>query len=502
MSRKYTLASSDYLNYLRLQHPAVLGPSGDGSDGIPYDINYHEMSDVVASCSYQNKPWVVAKFSDGKSFAYYGDPPVLVGALRDGLVLNGLTSLLSIRQHIKAILGNVRGLTLTDGAVGDVHYVELSTFAGATLSLEAKAADSAGVDKGTAISVSDKSEGGPSTAGASACATLKVLGVGIGGKLTKLEAGTTVLIDVTSPPTAATTTIATFVADIVAAINSYTDVTGYYALASELTKDTVYVYAPASEGDTPNNVVLQAMVSGAVCLSGCVFTLTAGAGNEISKLTDASAVELLVATQSYATTVAAWIAAIVADVNSGTATHGYVASALATPADSFGISKAVTRSDDASIKITATFTAGVVGGTGVVTPDTQVFSVYLGENTTVYMQYNNLFEGPWQKNDIYVVAQGSVGTVYGEWVRVSPDAFHQYTGELFVYEWIQDSGYASPRFRLSPLHGVNWDTQYPCPACTFELRAWDSSTPYKQQLPAGTRITVTPMIVDNPTYLP
>lgn len=492
-------ALSAYLNYRQLQHPAVL-------DGATYDASKHLMTKYVHGVAFQNLPWVVAQFADGKSFAYYGDPPVLVGALRDGLVLDGLTALENVRKHVKNILGNVSGLTLTDGAVGDVHYVELSASAGSTLSVEASAATAGGVDKGTDISISDKSEGSPSTAGVSSCATLKVMGVGLGGSLTNLVAvtlsGTVTLIDVTSPPTATgATTVETFVASIVAAINSYTDVTGYYALASESTKDTVYVYAAASQGDTPNNAVLQATVSGAVCLSGCVFTLTAGAGNEISKLTDGSAVELLAATQSYATTVAAWIAAIVADVNSGTATHGYVAAALATPADSFGISKAVTRSDDAPITITATFTAGVVGGTGVVTPDTQTFSVSLGGNTTIQMQYDNEFAGPWQKNDIYVVAIGSVGTVYGEWVRTSPDAFHQFTGELFVYEWIPDSGYASPRFRLSPLH-VDWETRYPCPACTFELRAWDSSEPYKQQLPAGTTITVTPIVVDNPTHLP
>jgi hypothetical protein len=86
-----SIGDSAYLTYQQLEHPAVL-------DGATYVEANHAMLDIVASCSYANKPWVVALFADGSKWAYYdGD---LVGAFRNGVVLAGREDVDDVAHHV------------------------------------------------------------------------------------------------------------------------------------------------------------------------------------------------------------------------------------------------------------------------------------------------------------------------------------------------------------------------------------------------------------------
>lgn len=457
MSKPGQIDDSGFLTYLRLQHPAVL-------DGAPENPLLHDMVDYVCGCSYQNKPWVVAEFTDGSKWAYYGDPPVVVGAIRNGVVLKGLEGLEDIANHLKDAVDTVTGLTTTVVPAGSRYAVEIVGEPSSILSLDKSTDSTEGL-----LFVSNISEGDAGSGGVQATATIVIRHVTEGGAVTKLEIGSgTTWEDIIDPTLAITVSsvddTGTFAAKIAAAINSYLMDNQDAELEATASNATVYVKSTSTGGITANNKKLRmtttASGTGAVIVSNATLVFP-GVGMTLSSLVDSQTPP-----HSLITTPLVVAATIKTDlptaINALSLTSGYVAA----PYGAVGvlkilISKRVVTSDEAADTIVATtnigdaLTAAYSDFVAMGTLDPAVFTVSFTRYDIGMVWYEKKIGGIGategfyllrQNNFISGVAGGYEGELVGKWVRVSPD-FRDIKGNLVNYDWINTSPWYYPTFK-------------------------------------------------------
>lgn len=434
MSQITNLIDSDYLTYQQLQHPTIL----QGGIGL-YNASLHAMTDIVASCSYQNKPWVVAEFADGSRWAYYDGQ--LVGAFRNGVVLAGLTAVADVAEHIKDALSVIGELTITQ-TLGEV---DIQAPAGTTLTIEQAKTSTSGV-----LRRIDASAGVAGTAGKNSIGQLLVMHAQTGGVVNNIYVGNDVdgwqKVMATNAVTAAAATSAASIADAIAtAVNAYESNAPY--VTATVTERTVFLLAPADTGDNFNGYKIKVEVTGPIVFSDCGFLITGAAGNKLTDLVDGSAASLISADVTHpGTTDAAWAQLIVDNINAYSATSGYVAAAWATGAGGlFIVSKKTTITDDATLQITATTDAGtcVLSDTPTSVPEEPPLVVNLIGGQYVGLPCfganggaNLIWQGT-QDNTIYATANGGTGTYEGHLRKVS--------GGANIY-WDEDSPWYQPRF--------------------------------------------------------
>lgn len=245
--------------YTQLPHPTGFDKNGTAS-----------MTAVVYSCNFKGKAFVLAKFSDGKTFAYYvNGTTYLVGSGRNGWVLYGAAGVAeTVHQLAEDLKSQVE--TLADwtaianedsvGGSSDSTGYHTTPQDGSVLmmsppgihftpeTLETTVGD--GII--TAILL-DQNYGGTGGVGAYTHFTI-LSGTGFNVKSQWHEVGTE-QVSITGGVVPFNTNFNTTALDIANAINRYTSATGYTAYASGSTA-TVTVYAPAAWGDSMNNVAL------------------------------------------------------------------------------------------------------------------------------------------------------------------------------------------------------------------------------------------------------
>lgn len=86
------------VTYVRLQHPTVLDSGG-------YNATYHAMTQVTQSDNFNGRAFVMAKFSDGRTFLYYDG--ALVDQSRRGIVMEGVTDLTSLGSRLAAEVNSI-----------------------------------------------------------------------------------------------------------------------------------------------------------------------------------------------------------------------------------------------------------------------------------------------------------------------------------------------------------------------------------------------------------
>lgn len=163
-------------------------------------------------------------------------------------------------------------------------------------------------------------------------------------------------------------------------INSNPVVPVYTATANGA---VVVISALPAAGTTPDGFVLQVTAVGNVCIGNSQLTFgltTAGGGGDTITNIKANSTEILGATIAFATTLAALVTAVAAQINSGTGTHGYQSFASGVV---LFLSKKITASSDSDVIITPTVTGNlqVSGGTTPVNPIALVATVVVVSRT-------------------------------------------------------------------------------------------------------------------------
>jgi hypothetical protein len=147
--------------------------------------------------------------------------------------------------------------------------------------------------------------------------------------------------------------------DVAASINAATTSPEYTAIATD---NLVTIQAASSQGDTPNGFEVKVTTGGNVCVGDGVFQFI-GTGMTVSSF-NVDGANILSTTfvfpASY-TTINALVAAIAADIRSGSATHGYTA---CPSGPLLSISRVATSSKDTPLDVFVVLT-GVVAGSGV-----------------------------------------------------------------------------------------------------------------------------------------
>lgn len=101
--------------YQQLQHPAVLA-------GVSFDPTKHEITAIVASCQYDDKPFAAAKFTDGNTFCYYNGN--LVTDFTSGLVMQFMTSNADIAKNLTDSINNSVYYTAIQNPTTEAHKVD------------------------------------------------------------------------------------------------------------------------------------------------------------------------------------------------------------------------------------------------------------------------------------------------------------------------------------------------------------------------------------------
>lgn len=401
------------LYYQQLKHP---------EDSELASSNY----DMTAAfgTAFNDKPFVVATFEDNRTFCYYDG--TIVGAFRNGLILPSMTSLELVSGHIEDMLNTVDGLTAVYAeTVDSQHAITVTGVPGQQLSMTAfrtKASDGT-VDE-TAINIAKVQEGKPGVAGTMAVASFRIIDGTTGGKVNSITVNGINILDpgvgVVWQGTAEQT-----VASLVEAINTYKSYPDFTA-----TQDgtTLFINAPASEGDDMNTEAFTMTVSGKIAVHYCAFTVSGSNGDTVNSITPSGGSDLLDSTpiDNVGGNNAAWATEIAAYIEANSTTW----TAYATNNKVY-LSKRVTTSGDADIPVAIDYTSA---GTAVVevpvTDPGEVNPLTLGIiNSTIYYEVEfvpdapganytyGLFTKPAKRYpaSIGLAVAGGVGPYFGEW---------------------------------------------------------------------------------------
>jgi len=335
-----SVADTPELSYTRLRHPVVLA-------GGAYDGTKHLLTKIVCVTAYKNLPWVVAEFADGNRYAYYGDPPVLVKALRDGLVLDGLTAVTDVATHVGQMFAGITGITTAVAHNVGNSVVSVEADHGTNLQITLTKTSTSG-KVATYYKPDDESD----SFGLSPWAGFAIMSVNSGGSINRIQAmnaaGTTELdlIDPNTPISAtASTTTTTMAEAVAAAINAYAPEERDLDFSATATDRTVWI--TAFDNDTTyNGWLLKVTVSGPVVMTRCTFAVNAGTISSRIRIDSivatasggGAAVPLLAASiesSTYGDDADLFCQALVDTINGTTGTHGFVATKLATSSITF-----------------------------------------------------------------------------------------------------------------------------------------------------------------------
>jgi hypothetical protein len=108
--------------YQQLTHPEMVDMANGDQSGIVYDRTIHRMTSVVYSIAFQGKPFVAAKFADGRTYEYFNG--TLVQSSRNGIVMPNETSLAAMGKDLARQINTLTGWGATKngdtftGAIG------------------------------------------------------------------------------------------------------------------------------------------------------------------------------------------------------------------------------------------------------------------------------------------------------------------------------------------------------------------------------------------------
>ena len=394
------------VSYQRLQHP---------------DLST-AMSAVIHSDLFNGSAWVIAAFADGRRFGYYNG--TLVYDITNGQVLPHLSTNTLLATELKAEFDRQAGYTTSQP--GGATTVDVAAPVGLdyTATIVSSVAGS-----GTLTSASVSASTTPVTAVA-AIGRFRVMGGSASAGTNKVSSVKVNNVTVTNGAVDWVTSNAATAAAIAASINAATSSPDYTATSDG---DTVYISA-VTTGTGSNDYVIEVNAAGDVCIGDCSFSIN-GTGFTVSALkVDGVSIITGALAGGYAypaayVSLSAFVTALASDINAGTtagATHGIIAYATS---NYLRLSKAQTKSSDASLDvyvlltITANQTGGVGGGNTPETPadppTPTAFSVDVtprGE-TVAYTSFVNFrTSSTWTP-----VVTGGVGPFTYEWQEGSGD---------------------------------------------------------------------------------
>jgi hypothetical protein len=225
--------------YQQLQHPFV-------HDGGTYDPTLHLIDQIVCSCCFNGKAFVIAKFKDGNSFLYYdGD---LIEQSRNGRVLEGQESLTSLALELEREIEDLAGWTATPTA----GKVVVTSPAGIHFSLVLDYT-TAGSGIITEALVDNDIAGVSGISASASFAITYVAGVGTVTVEAPVTAAAATPLVTLADAVVCLTDAATSAAAVVEAINARTSTTGYTAQANA---ENVTVYASAAWGNFTFDLVV------------------------------------------------------------------------------------------------------------------------------------------------------------------------------------------------------------------------------------------------------
>lgn len=347
-----TVSVPIYVNYVRLQHPAVLA-------GTTYDAAKHAMTNATLSENFGGYAWVVCTFADGHSYPYYNGTPVY--DFIDGLVLPDRATTALIATDIIAMINRTGHYSATSPGASLVN-IEGPKDTLYTLDITETSAGS--------LSQTHISDPVTSTAGVAATASLWVTGGSHSAGVNKITSVTINGVTITNAAVDWTTDNTATAALIAASINAKVSSPDYTADSTGARVDIT----AAVVGTTANGLEVVANCAGNFCVGDCLFafsgtksTVTSFNVNGVNILTDTSGTPVTVpfGPSTANLTLADWATAIGVIINQNTTAgtaHGYL---CFVSGSSLIFSKAVTKSSDADI--TCYFILdNTTGGNGVV----------------------------------------------------------------------------------------------------------------------------------------
>jgi hypothetical protein len=328
------------LTYQQLKHPAMLQASPP-----TYDANKHLMVALTAQTVINNKPWVAAKYADGKTFCFYDG--ALIRAFRDGLILDGLTDTEDVAEHIKDMFGRVPGLT----AVRSGSNVNIKGVAGQNVSFTLEEDSTHGI-----LGSEQVSAGTPGTPATSAVGTFKIShgATASSGLIANVKVDSVAIMNPATPIAWQTTAAATATA-VANAINAYKTATIDTDYTADSNGNTVFLYGPAASAASYNAKAVEVTVSGGMVVGGVAFNIQeATAGDTVTSIKVAG-VELLSGTVTCATDRIAYAEQIAAAIRAAGTAYTAVANS-----EIFYICKKVQNAAVTGLSTVVTYTGGLI----------------------------------------------------------------------------------------------------------------------------------------------
>ncbi len=292
---------TNFVYYQPLVHPAV-------QDGATFDATYHALTAITASTSFGGFTWVSATFSDGNTFAYWGQE--YVPAFRNGQVLNGWATNQDIAKQLAgqitdgALSGFTVGSVVSAGATG----YEFQIYSTPRQSFSLVSTPAANVGSGTMVS-SYLSNSVETISAVAAAGSIVLTGGSMAGNASmssikvSTDSGATWGTNLLQAAVPFDTNLTQTATNIALSINTNTALNGAYNAVA--TGNTITVYANSNIGTTANGYDLQTVATGDLCVDNIVFNFTAAwaSGDTVTGLlyntTDVITVSILEATIIY-----------------------------------------------------------------------------------------------------------------------------------------------------------------------------------------------------------
>lgn len=336
-----TVGNPIYVNFQRLRHPSQLVTSP-----IAYDAAKHLMTAVIFSTEYRGKAFVVATFSDTKSFCYYDG--TLMYDFTDGLTLaymvNDTTAIAAAiaamvnRQTDYSAVSASAVATIT-GPAAQAFNVESTEDAAGSLTLARTSTPTAGPLGREAVG-SFRIMAGSLSAGTNEIQNIEI--GPSGGSFVSIISATDIDWTISNEYTAT---------QCANAINSQVSSTDYTAEADQ---NKVIIKSLLADGDTPNDYVVKVTTAGNVCIGKAQYQVmdngVSAAWVVTSIMVNGVDVKGALST-TYAAPPSTYAASIATAINAGTtagAAHGILANATGAI---LSLSKNVTRSDDLPLSV-------------------------------------------------------------------------------------------------------------------------------------------------------
>jgi len=321
------------VTYQRLQHPAVLA-------GTSEDPNLHAMFRLVAAVCFGAYAFAIAEFADGHRYCYYNG--VLVRDFTDGLIMEYMDNISKVAEEIEGVIDRTNKYTADHPGSSIDERVDMTGEYGTDFTVTAAETSASGTISVTFLAEPVAAvDGIPNSwsfrviRGSAAAGTNKVTDV-------KINAVDSISADVNWAISNQTTT-----QNITNEINSHISSPDYSA--SKL-GDQVNIVA-ADQGTTPNSFPLAITAAGDVCVGWFKMTVS-GSPTDVTNIT-AGGVEILGATVTFSTTLAAFASAVAAQIRTFATNYTAFASGA-----SVYISKKITASTDAATEVIVTYNGG------------------------------------------------------------------------------------------------------------------------------------------------